>query len=70
MAELSDGKIIDFEVSAHKFICQKDMGNLIESTILPTLTSGLMVVATAPLHIHKDNQGSILCEFGLTGQNT
>jgi hypothetical protein len=46
--ELSDGKIIDFEVSACKLICQKDTGKLIESTILPTLTSGLMVVATTP----------------------
>ncbi len=66
-AELSDGKIIDFEVSACELICRKDTRKLIESTILPTLTSGLMVVATAPLHIHKDNQGNILCEFGLTG---
>ncbi len=69
-AELSDGKIIDFEVSACKLICPKDTGKLIESTILPTLTSGLMVVATAPLHILKDDQGNILCEFGLTGRNT
>jgi hypothetical protein len=29
-----------------------------------------MVVATAPLHILKDDQGNILCGFGLTGQNT
>jgi hypothetical protein len=66
-AELSDGKIIDFEVSACELICRKDTGKLIESTILPTLTSGLMVVATAPLHILKDNQVNILCKFGLTG---
>jgi hypothetical protein len=63
LAELSDGKIIDFEVSACELICQKDMGKLIESTMLPTLTSGLMVVATTPLHIHKDNQGNILCKL-------
>jgi hypothetical protein len=70
LLELSDGKIIDFEVSACKLICQKDTGKSIESTILPTLTSGLMVVATAPLHIHKEDQGNTLCEFGLIGQNT
>jgi hypothetical protein len=70
LAELSDGKIIDFVVSACELICQKDMGKLIESTILPTLTSGLIVVATALLHIHKDNQGNILCKFGPTRQNT
>ncbi len=69
-AELSDGKIIDFEVSVCELIFRKDMGKLIESTILPTLTSGLMVMATAPLHILKDDQGNILCEFGLTERNT
>jgi hypothetical protein len=66
-AELSDCKIIDFEVSACELICRKDTGKLIESTILPTLTSRLIVVATAPLHILKENQGNILCKFGLTG---
>ena len=59
-AELSGGKIIDFEVSVYELICRKDMGRLIESTILPTLTSGLKVVATSPLHIYKDNEGNIL----------
>jgi hypothetical protein len=54
-AELSDGKIMVFEVSACELICRKDTGKLIESTILPTLTSRLMVMATAPLHIHKDD---------------
>jgi hypothetical protein len=29
-----------------------------------------MVVTTAPIHIHKNNQGNILCKFGLTRQNT
>ena len=50
-AELSDGQIIDFEVSVCKLICRKDTGKLIELTILPTLTDGLIVVATSPLHI-------------------
>jgi hypothetical protein len=67
LAELSDGKMIDFEVSACKLICRKEMGKLIESTILSTLASGLIIMATAPLHIHKDNQGNILCKFVLTG---
>jgi hypothetical protein len=67
LAKLNDGKIIDFEVSVCKLLCQKDTGKLIESTILPTLTSGLMVVATTLLHIYKDNQGNILCKFGLAG---
>jgi hypothetical protein len=32
--ELSDDRIIDFEVSVCELICRKDKGKLIESTIL------------------------------------
>ncbi len=63
--ELSSGKIID-EVSVCELICRKDTGRLIESTILPTLTSGLKVVATSPLHINEDDEGNIICKFGET----
>ena len=69
-AELSGGEIIDFEVSVCKLICQKDTGRLIESTILPTLTSGLNVVATSPLHIYEDDEGNIICKFGETCPTT
>jgi hypothetical protein len=62
--ELSGGEIIDFEVSVCELICQKDTGRLIKSTILPTLTSGLKVVATSPLHIYEDDEGNIICNFG------
>ena len=68
--ELSGGEIIDFEVSMCELICRKDTGILIESTILLTLTSGLKVVATSPLHIHKDNEGNTLCKFGKTCPTT
>jgi hypothetical protein len=63
-AELSGGEIIDFEVSVCELICRKDTGRLFESTILPTLTSGLKVVATSPLHIYEDNEGNTICKFG------
>ena len=61
--KLCDGNIIEFEVSACELICRKDIAKLIESTILPRLTTGLLVVAAYPLHIYKDEQGSILCKF-------
>ena len=60
---LCDGNIIEFEVSACELICRKDTATLIESTILPRLTAGLLVVATYPLHICKDAHGNILCSF-------
>jgi hypothetical protein len=47
-AKLSGSEIIYFEVSVCELICRKDTVSLIESTILPTLTSGLKVVATSP----------------------
>jgi hypothetical protein len=65
-AELRGGEIIYFEVSVCELICRKDTGSLIESTILPTLTSGLKDVATSPLHIHYDDEGIIQCKFGET----
>jgi hypothetical protein len=46
------------------------MGRLIESTILQTLTSGLKVVATSPLHIYKDDEGNIIWKFGETCPTT
>ncbi len=60
---LRDNTIIDFEVSACELICQKDTGKLIERTILPRLTPGLEIVATWHLHIERNEQGQILCEF-------
>jgi hypothetical protein len=69
-AELSGGEIIDFDVSVWELICRKDTGRLIESTIIPTLTSGLNVVATSPLHIYKDDEGNIICKFGETCPTT
>ena len=61
--KLCGGNIIEFEVSVCELICRKDTATLIESTILPRLTAGLLVVATYPLNIYKDKHGSILCEF-------
>ena len=69
-AELSDGQIIEFEVSVCELICRKDTGKLIELTILPTLTSGLIVMATSPLYIYKDAEGNILCKFSETCPTT
>jgi hypothetical protein len=43
---LINDHIIDFEVSVCELICWKDMGKLIESTILLSLTRGLDTVAT------------------------
>ena len=34
------------------------------NNILPTLTSGLKVVVTSPLHIYEDDEGNIICKFG------
>jgi len=45
--------IIEFEVSACKLICRKDAAKIIESTILPRLTAGLLVVATYPFTYTK-----------------
>ena len=64
--KLCDGNIIEFEVSECELICTKDTAKLIEATILPRLTSGLLVVATYPLHIYKDEHRNIICEFSQT----
>ncbi len=63
---LRDGERIDFELSVFELICRKDTGKLIEETILPTLTSGLEIVATWHLHIERSEKGQILCEFKQT----
>jgi len=54
--KLCDGNIIEFEVSACELICRKDTAKLIESLILPRLTTGLLVMATYPLHIQRRAQ--------------
>jgi hypothetical protein len=64
--KLCDGNIIEFELSVCELICRKDTAKLIETTILPRLATGLLVVATYPLHIYKDEHGNILCEFSQT----
>ena len=61
--ELSDDRIIDFEVSACELICRKDTGKLIESTILMRLTQGLKIVDTWNLNIEKNNEGGMKCWF-------
>jgi hypothetical protein len=43
--ELSDDRIIDFEVSICERICHKDTGRLLEETILQRLTSGLEIIS-------------------------
>ncbi len=59
-------RIIDFEVSVCELICRKDMGKLIESTILTQLTQGLEIVATWNLHIEMNNDVALVCEFKQT----
>ncbi len=63
---LRDGTRIDFELSVCELICRKDTGKLIKQTILPTLTRGLEIVAMWHLHIQRNKQGQILCEFTQT----
>jgi hypothetical protein len=63
---LREGARIDFELSVCELICRKDTGKLIEQTILPTLTRGLEIVATWHLHIERNKQGQIPCEFKQT----
>ncbi len=64
--ELIDRRIIDFEVSVCKVICQKDTATLIECTILMQLTNGLEVVKTIRLCILTKDDGNIICEFNRT----
>jgi hypothetical protein len=60
---LINDRIINFEASVCELICRKDTGKLIDSTILPTLTIGLDIVATWHLHIETSKQGQIECKF-------
>ncbi len=61
--ELSDNRIIGFEVSVCELICHKDTGKLIESTILTRLTQGLEIVATWNLNIEKNDESGVKCWF-------
>jgi hypothetical protein len=63
---LRDGARINFKLSVCELICRKDTGKLIKQTILPTLPRGLEIVATCHLHIKRNKQGQILCEFKQT----
>ncbi len=61
--DLIGGRIIDFKVLVCEFICHKDMGKLIERTILIGLTKGLEIVATWHFHIELNNDGLLECKF-------
>ncbi len=61
--DLTDERIIEFEVSVCELICRKDTGKLIESTILTRLTQGLKIVAKWNLNIEVNNEGGLECEF-------
>ena len=58
--ELSDDRIIDFEVSICELICRKDTGRLLEETILQRLTSGLEIISTFQLHLFTDVESGVL----------
>ncbi len=60
LVELANNCIINFKVSVCKLICRKDMGHLLEQTILPRLTDGLEITATFELHIFKDDEYGVL----------
>ncbi len=47
-------------MSASELISRKDTAKFTEATMLPRLTSRLLVVATYPLHVYKDEHGNIL----------
>ena len=59
--DLISDRIIDFEVSVCELICHKDMGKLIERTILTQLTKGLEIVATWHLHIELNDDWLLEC---------
>jgi hypothetical protein len=61
--DLTDERIIEFEVSVCELICPKDTGKLIESTILTRLTQGLKIMATWDLTIEVNDEGGLACEF-------
>ena len=58
--ELSNNRIIDFEVLICELICCKVMGHLLEETILQQLTSGLEIIFTFQLHLFTDNESGVL----------
>jgi hypothetical protein len=54
--ELSNDRIINFEVSICECICYKDRGCLLEETIHQQLSSGLEIISTFQLHLFTDNR--------------
>ncbi len=68
--DLTDERIIEFEVSVCELICRKDTGKLIKSTILTRLTQGLKMVATWNLNIEVNNEGGLECEFNKNTRST
>ena len=58
--ELSNDRIIDFEVLICELLCRKVMGHLLEETILQHLTSGLEIISTFQLHLFTDNKSGVL----------
>jgi hypothetical protein len=65
--DLHSGKSLDFEVLVCELICRTESGPMIEKTILTTLTAGLEVVATTPVHIYEDNNNELCVKFEKTG---
>ncbi len=63
---LSEKRVIDFEITNIKLICQNDTASLIEALILPRLTHGLERVATLPIHIYTtDDKNTSRCIVNL-----
>ncbi len=67
--ELSDDRIIDFEVSVCELICRKDTEKLIKSTILTRLTQ-LEIDATWNLNIENNDEGVVKCWFSKDTKTT
>jgi hypothetical protein len=68
--ELSDNRIIDFEVSVYELICRKDTGKLIENITLMQLTQVFKIVAIWNLNIEKNNDGGVKCWFSKDTKTT
>ena len=68
--ELSDDRIIDFEVSVCELICRKDRGKLIKNTILIGLTQGLEILTTWNLNIEKNDDGDVKYWFSKDTKTT
>ena len=58
--ELSNDRIIDFNVLICELICRKDTGRLLEETILQPLTSDLEIIFTFQLHLFTDDESGVL----------